>query len=74
MRAAPIGDLSMVWYIESEGALWAEPPPNFGAVLPDESYHPTGNHELWLLDHGEILARAAEGMLACAMLRRQLPV
>ncbi len=66
-------DLSMVWYIESGGAIWDENAPSLRAGRADETYHPTGNHELWLLDRGEILARASEGMLACALLRRQLP-
>lgn len=63
------GDLSVVWYIESEGAVWTEPSPGSRSGFADDSYHPTGNHELWLLDRGEILARATEGVLACAILR-----
>ena len=59
-------DLDMVWYVESEGALWTEPPQGSQA---DEAYHATGNHELWLLDRGEILVRATAGAMACAMTR-----
>ena len=61
-------DLTVVWYVESDGVVWQEPSLQGGA-LPDESYHPTGNHELWVMDHGEILARATAGMMACAITR-----
>ena len=47
------GDLDLVWYVDAEGAGGEE-----GA-----------QHELWLMDGGEVLARAGSGVLACALLR-----
>ena len=61
--------LTLLWYVESEGAVWEEAPPDGSRSRAPESYHATGNQELWLMDGGQVLARAADGMLACAMLR-----
>ena len=61
-------DLTVVWYVESDGVIWQEPSLQ-GGTLPDEAYHATGNHELWVMDHGSILARATAGMMACALTR-----
>ena len=60
-------DLSMVWYVDAEGASWKEAAP--GSPRPRESYRPTGGHELWLLDGNEVLARAGDGLMACAITR-----
>ena len=42
-------ELSMVWYVEAEGASYRE---NTRLGRPSESYRPTGEHEMWLLDGG----------------------
>ena len=63
-------ELSMVWYVEADGASYRE-----SATLNrvSESYRPTGGHELWVLDHGEVLARAGDGILSCAPVRTSVP-
>ena len=63
-------ELSMVWYVEAEGSSYRES-GTLGRV--SESYRPTGGHELWVLDRGEVLARAGDGFLACASVRPSVP-
>ncbi len=63
-------ELSMVWYVETEGATWRE---NDGLGRANEAYRPTGEHEMWILDGGEVLARAGSGVLACAPCRVSVP-
>ena len=63
-------ELSMVWYVEAEGASYRE---DARLGRPSESYRPTGAHEMWILDGGEVLARAGSGVLACAPCRPNVP-
>ena len=63
-------ELSMVWYVEADGASYREP-SHLGRV--SESWRPTGGHEMWILDRGEVLARAGAGILACAPCRTNVP-
>ena len=63
---------SLVWYIESKGAIWQEGRDALHGPAPSEHYEATGVHELWLMDRGEILARATSVMLACSMVRAPL--
>ena len=62
-------ELSVVWYIESRGAVWEESSESAKRDARSEHYEATGVHELWVLDRGEILARATSGALACSILR-----
>ncbi len=63
-------ELSMVWYVEADGASYRES-ANLSRV--SESWRPTGGHELWVLDSGEVLARAGAGVLSCAPCRPSVP-
>ena len=63
-------ELSMVWYVEADGASYRDG-AHLGRV--SESWRPTGGHEMWILDHGEVLARAGDGVLACSLVRASVP-
>ncbi len=54
-------ELSMVWYVEADGASYREA-ATLGRV--SESWRPTG---------GQVLARAGAGVLACAPCRTNVP-
>lgn len=62
-------ELSVAWYVESGGAFWTEPAPGGLGARADERHRPTGLQELWVMDGGEVLARATALMMACAPLR-----